>query len=61
MIEVSKLSTYEQVAKFASGRDIFHSAMQALAVCIPRASVAVDEAHLLADMGLPLPVTRRAQ
>ena len=35
--------------------------MQALAVRIPRASVAVDEAHLLADMGLPLPVARRAQ
>ena len=61
MDEVSKLSTYEQVPKFASGRDIFHSTVQASAVSIPRASMAVDKTHLLADMCLPLPVARRAQ
>ena len=47
MDEVSKLSTYEQMPKFASGRDIFHSTVQASAVCIPRASMAVDKTHLL--------------
>jgi hypothetical protein len=31
MDEVSKLSTYEQVPKFASGRDVFHGTMQASA------------------------------
>jgi hypothetical protein len=61
MSEISEVSTYEQVTKFAPGRNVFHGAMQTSAVGITRASVAVDEAHLLANMFLPLPVAWRAQ
>ena len=61
MDKVTKLSTYEQVPKFASSRCVLHDAMQAPPICIPGALCVVPKAHRLTNVRFPLPVARWAQ